>query len=139
MNNGNFIGEYLKLTSKDFLCCAPALFHCFGLVAGLMAAFTHGATIGFAGRDFDAAAVVDMLIQERATALHGVPTMFTAIMSEMEKRGVEIDTIRTGIAAGTKVPPALLEELERRMGYKHIAITYGKTWSSAWFNQAFEC
>lgn len=119
------MGEYLGLTSSDVLVCGPPLFHCFGLVAGLMATFTHGASIGFAGRDFDAALVVDLLVKERATALHGVPTMFIAIVKQLDKLGINIDTIRCGIAAGTKVPPALLSEIEKRLGYKHIAITYG--------------
>lgn len=124
------IGEYLQLNSDDRLCSGPPLFHCFGLVAGLMATFTHGAAIGFAGRDFDAAKVVEMLVKEKCTAMHGVPTMYISIFKQLDKTGITIDTIRTGIAAGTKVPPALLSEIERRLGYKHIAITYGMTETS---------
>lgn len=124
-NNGFFIGEYLGLNENDILCCGPPLFHCFGLVAGLMATFTHGACIGFAGRDFDAAQVVDMLMREGCTALHGVPTMFTAIMQHMSHTGVKIGTVKKGIAAGTKVPPAIAAEVRRQLGYEFVAITYG--------------
>ena len=120
------IGDYLELTEKDILCCAPPLFHCFGLVAGLMASYTHGASIVYAKRDFDPAALVDVLVRERATILHGVPTMFTAILHEMQKTGTKIDSIWTGIAAGTKIPPQLLKELRERLGFKDIAITYGE-------------
>ncbi|KAF4983686.1 hypothetical protein FDECE_17248 [Fusarium decemcellulare] len=130
INNGFTIGSYLKLVPEDVLCCGPPLFHCFGLVAGLMATFTHGAAIGFAGRDFDPAQVVDMLVREKCTALHGVPTMFIAVLKQMDQVGANVNTIRTGIAAGTKIPPALLEEVQRRLGYKHIAITYGMTETS---------
>lgn len=91
-----------------------------------MCALTHGASIIFSGRDFHAPSVCDMLIKEKATVLHGVPTMFTAIMQELEQSGRKVTTLRKGIAAGTKVPPAILEELEQKLGYKHIAITYGK-------------
>lgn len=124
-NNGFFMGEYLQLNEDDILCCGPPLFHCFGLVAGLMATFTHGACIGFAGRDFDAPQVVDMLVREGCTALHGVPTMFTAILQHMNRTGVEVKTVKKGIAAGTKVPPAVAAEVQKRLGYEHIAITYG--------------
>lgn len=116
----------MKLLPEDVLCCGPPLFHCFGLVAGFMATFTHGAAIGFAGRDFDAAQMVDMLIREKCTALHGVPTMFIAVMKQLDKIGAEVKTIRTGIAAGTKIPPALMTEIQQRLGYEHVAITYGK-------------
>lgn len=91
-----------------------------------MCALTHGASIIFSGRDFHAPFVCDMLIKEKATVLHGVPTMFTAIMQELERSGRKVTTLKKGIAAGTKVPPAILTELEQKLGYKHIAITYGK-------------
>ncbi|KAJ4215042.1 hypothetical protein NW759_010071 [Fusarium solani] len=130
INNGFMIGEYLQLTHEDVLCCAPPLFHCFGLVAGLMATFTHGAAIGFAGRDFDPVQVVDLLVRERCTALHGVPTMYIAILKHLDKIGVTIDTIRTGIAAGTKVPPALISEIQERLGYQFVGNTYGMTETS---------
>ena len=66
-----------------------------------------------------------MLVRERCTVLHGVPTMFTAIMKELDRTGIKINTLAKGIAAGAKIPPALLDEIERRLGYKHAAITYG--------------
>lgn len=90
-----------------------------------MATFTHGAAIGFAGRDFDPVQVVDLLVRERCTALHGVPTMYIAILKHLDKIGVTIDTIRTGIAAGTKVPPALISEIQERLGYQFVGNTYG--------------
>ncbi|KAL2205947.1 acetyl-CoA synthetase-like protein [Sarocladium strictum] len=130
INNGLSIGSYLGFGPGDTLCCAPPLFHCFGLVVGLMAAFTSGAATGFAGRDFDAATVVDLLVQERCTALHAVPTMYIAIMKQMDKLGIAIDTLRTGVAAGAKIPAALLEEVQRKLGYQHLAITYGMTETS---------
>jgi mevalonyl-CoA ligase len=126
LNNAQFVGDYLHLTEKDVVCCPPPLFHCFGLVAGLLAAYTHGTTMAYANRDFDAAAVVDVLLKERCTVLHGVPTMFTAIMQHMASIGAKIDTLRTGIAAGSKVPPALLMELQQRLGFQNVAVAYGK-------------
>ncbi|KAH7354822.1 hypothetical protein BKA65DRAFT_604925 [Rhexocercosporidium sp. MPI-PUGE-AT-0058] len=130
INNGLSIGSYLGFRPGDTLCCAPPLFHCFGLVVGLMAAFTSGAAIGFAGRDFDPVRVVDLLVAERCTALHAVPTMYIAIMKQMDKLGITIDTLRTGVAAGAKIPAALLEEVQRKLGYQHLAITYGMTETS---------
>ncbi|KAL2071964.1 hypothetical protein VTL71DRAFT_11307 [Oculimacula yallundae] len=130
INNGISIGSYLGFRPGDTLCCAPPLFHCFGLVVGLMAAFTSGAATAFAGRDFDPVGVVDLLVTERCTALHAVPTMYIAIMKQMNKLGITIDTLRTGVAAGAKIPAALLEEVQRKLGYKHLAIVYGMTETS---------
>ena len=44
LNNGYYIGERQKFTEKDRLCLTVPLFHCFGIVLGVMAIFTHGAT-----------------------------------------------------------------------------------------------
>ena len=42
LNNGFNIGENQRLTEKDIVCLPVPLFHCFGLVLGMMAVITHG-------------------------------------------------------------------------------------------------
>jgi mevalonyl-CoA ligase len=120
------MGDYLGLDGKDIICCPPPLYHVFGLVAGFLASYTHGSTIVYANRDFDPAAVAGVLVKEKCTVLHGVPTMFTAIMQQLKDKGQTLNTLRAGIAAGSKVPPALLTELHGQLGFKNIAISYGK-------------
>src|SRR5687768_17602095 len=43
VNNGYWIGEGLGYTPDDRLCLCVPLFHCFGCVLGVLAAYTHGA------------------------------------------------------------------------------------------------
>jgi acyl-CoA synthetase (AMP-forming)/AMP-acid ligase II len=64
----------------------PPLFHCFGLVLGNLAAWTHGTSIVYAAPTFNAAAAVDAVLAERCTALHGVPTHFLGVLAEVERR-----------------------------------------------------
>ena len=97
-------------------------FYCSSLQSGL----EHGATTAYASRDFDAVAVVDVLRKARCTVSHGVPTMLIAILHRPKELDIRIDTLRTGIAAGSKVPPTLLVQLHRELGYKHVLIAYGK-------------
>jgi mevalonyl-CoA ligase len=120
------MGDYLDLDGGDIICCPPPLYHVFGLVAGFLASYTHGSTIVYANRDFDPAAVAEVIVKEKCTVLHGVPTMFTAIMQQLKNTGQTVNTLRTGIAAGSKVPPPLLTELHQQLGFKNIAISYGK-------------
>lgn len=44
LNNAFFVGQGMRLTENDVICCPPPLYHCFGLVLGLLASMTHGKT-----------------------------------------------------------------------------------------------
>lgn len=68
-----------------------------------------------------------MLLEERCTVLHGVPTMFTAVIKELEKTGRLVNTIRKGFVAGTKVRRAMLLEMGEKLGFRHIASPYGES------------
>ena len=43
VNNGFFVGEGMRLTCDDRVCIPVPLYHCFGMVLGVLAAMTHGA------------------------------------------------------------------------------------------------
>ena len=93
VNNGYWIGEGLGYTPADRLCLCVPLFHCFGCVLGVLAAYTHGAClcpIEF----FDPLRVLETVDRERCTALYGVPTMFLA-----ELEHPEFDRFDTVVAA----------------------------------------
>lgn len=53
------------------------LFHCFGIVLGVLAILTHGGTLVMIEL-FDPLLVLAAVEKERCTALYGVPTMFIA-------------------------------------------------------------
>jgi len=44
LNNGYFIGQCMKYSEKEKVCLPVPLFHCFGIVLGVMAVLSHGAT-----------------------------------------------------------------------------------------------
>ena len=99
----------------------------------MLAAVAHGSAIVFPHADFDAAATVGALITERCTLLHGVPAMLTAVLQHVRQTKVLIRGLRTGIVAGSKVPPTLLVELKKELGYRDIAITYGE-WTTPMYD-----
>lgn len=102
------------------------MFHCFGLVLGVLAVLSHGASIVFPSETFDPAAVINSLKDERCTGLHGVPAMFTAVM-KLLKPGMKFPSMRTGIAAGTPVSKQLMIELNEKLHMPEATITYGKS------------
>ncbi|KIX04370.1 uncharacterized protein Z518_05238 [Rhinocladiella mackenziei CBS 650.93] len=130
INNARFIAAAMKLIPSDVVCCPPPLFHCFGLVLGFLTAFVHGSTIIFPCDQFDANLVLETLNTEKCTAILGVPTMFIAEIEANKKKKYKISSVRTGLAAGSSVPPALMRQLKQEFGVQGMLIAYGMTETS---------
>ncbi|KAJ6086360.1 AMP-dependent synthetase/ligase [Penicillium sp. IBT 16267x] len=137
VNNSRFIGDRMKLTSFDILCCPPPLFHCFGLVLGMLAVVTHGSKIVFPSETFDHKAVLHAISDEKCTALHGVPTMFEAILSIPKPDNLDTSNLRTGIIAGAPVPRPLMKSLLEDLNMKEYTSSYGLTEASPTCFNAF--
>ncbi|KAI0165550.1 hypothetical protein GGR57DRAFT_489211 [Xylariaceae sp. FL1272] len=137
VNNARFIGDRMRLTPDDVLCCQPPLFHCFGLVLGMMAIITHGAKIVYPGETFDPPAVLRAISDEKCTAIHGVPAMFDTLFSLPTPAGFNCDNLRTGIIAGAPVPRYLMELLISRFGMSEFTSSYGLTEASPTCFNAF--
>lgn len=132
MNNSRFIGDRMRLTPSDVLCCPPPLFHCFGLVLGLMAVVTHGAKIVYPAEVFDTKATLAAVLEEQCTAIHGVPAMFDSILCTPESKALSPDRLRlrTGIVAGAPVPRHLMRFLVSKLGMTEFTSSYGLTEAS---------
>ncbi|KAJ6486926.1 hypothetical protein C8R45DRAFT_996472 [Mycena sanguinolenta] len=135
LNNGLSIGRCMHLSERDILCNAPPLFHCFGLVLGNLAAWTHGACIVYPSETFNPKAIVDAVVEEKCTALHGVPTHFLGVLAEVDRRrasGETVDTsrLRTGIAAGSPIPIELMKSLIAKLNLSELTNAYGMTETS---------
>ncbi|KAJ5622665.1 hypothetical protein N7528_005897 [Penicillium herquei] len=137
VNNSRFIGDRMKLTSFDILCCPPPLFHCFGLVLGMLAVVTHGSKIVFPSETFDPKAVMHAISDEKCTALHGVPTMFEAILSIPKPGNFDSSNLRTGIIAGAPVPRPLMKRLFEELNMTEYTSSYGLTEASPTCFNAF--
>ena len=76
----------MALGPDDKLCIPVPLYHCFGMVLGVLCAAASGATMVFPGEGFDAGETLRSVARNRCTALHGVPTMFGAMLEHPELR-----------------------------------------------------
>ena len=130
LNNGFFIGEAMRLTEQDRLCIPVPLYHCFGMVLGNLACVTHGAAMVFPGEGFDPKAVLDTVQAERCTGLHGVPTMFIAILDHPDFQQYDLSQLRTGIMAGSPCPMEVMTRVIELMHMEEITIAYGMTETS---------
>ncbi|WP_349616567.1 AMP-binding protein [Azotobacter salinestris] len=130
LNNGYLVGESLGLTEHDRLVIPVPLYHCFGMVMGNLGCLTHGSAMIYPSAAFEPLAVLQVVAEERATALYGVPTMFIALLDHPERRGFDLSSLRTGIMAGATCP---IEVMKRVIGELHmgeVQIAYGMTETS---------
>jgi len=130
LNNGYFIGEIMKFTDRDRLVIPVPLYHCFGMVLGNMACMTHGAAMLFPGPGFEADAVLAMVEEEKATALHGVPTMFIAELEHPDFDKYDLTSLRTGLMAGSPCPVEVMKRVNTVMHMNEVEIAYGMTETS---------
>ncbi len=130
VNNGFFVGEGMRLDPQDRLCIPVPLYHCFGMVLGVLAAATHGATTIFPSAGFDAEATLQAVATERCTALHGVPTMFIAELDHPRFKEFDLSSLRTGIMAGAPCPIAVMRRIIDEMHMREVTICYGMTETS---------
>ncbi len=130
LNNGYFIGEAMKLGPDDRLCIPVPLYHCFGMVLGNLACITHGATIVYPNSAFDPLLTLQAVQDERCTGLHGVPTMFIAMLDHPRFGEFDLSTLRTGIMAGSPCPVEVMKRVVSDMHLSQITIAYGMTETS---------
>jgi fatty-acyl-CoA synthase len=127
LNNGYLTGAGMQLSPTDRLCMPVPLYHCFGMVLGNLACFTHGATVVYPSEVFDPLSTLQAVESERCTALHGVPTMFVTELSHPDFEKFDLSTLRTGVMAGAPCPVDVMKRVISDMNMKHILIGYGQT------------
>ncbi len=130
VNNGFFCGEGMHLGPDDRICIPVPMYHCFGMVIGVLAAMTHGAVSVFPGDGFEPLEVLETVVAERCTALHGVPTMFIAELEHPRFPEFDLSSLRTGIMAGSPCPIAVMRRVIAEMHMPQVTIAYGMTETS---------
>ena len=130
LNNGYFIGEIMRYTDQDLVCVPVPMYHCFGMVIGVLACMTHGAAIVFPGEGFDPLATLQTVAAYRCTSLYGVPTMFIAELDHPEFSTFDLTSLRTGMMAGSPCPVEVMRRCIRDMHLTEITIAYGMTETS---------
>ncbi len=130
LNNARYVGQALRLSDADRLCVPVPLYHCFGMVMGVLACTAVGATLVFPGESFDAAETLAAIERERCTALHGVPTMFVGMLAVPGFERLDLSSLRTGIMAGAPCPITTMRQVIDSMHMPEVTIAYGMTETS---------
>jgi fatty-acyl-CoA synthase len=100
------------------------------MVLGNLACVTHRACMVIPSEGFDPLAVLRAVEAERCTGLHGVPTMFIAILDHPEFARFDLTSLRTGIMAGSPCPIEVMKRVTTEMHQSELTIAYGMTETS---------
>ena len=130
VNNARYAAKAMALFAEDRLCIPVPLYHCFGMVLGVLTCTAVGAGMVFPGEGFDAEATLAAVARYKCTALHGVPTMFIAQLEHPNFANYDTSTLRTGIMAGAPCPIDTMRAVIDRMHMREVTIGYGMTETS---------
>ena len=137
VNNARYVTDRINLTEADRLAIPVPLYHCFGMVMGVLGAVSKGAAMIFPCEAFYAAKTLDALEKEQCTAVYGVPTMFVAMLENLERKPRNLSNMRTGIMAGAPCPAEVMQRVNSVMNMGEVTICYGMTETSPVSFQSF--
>ena len=129
LGSGTALGAQLRTTSADRVAMIVPLFHCFGCVVCVLGAYTHGATLCCIPA-FDPGDALRLVDEEKCTLLHGVPTMFSAMLAHEDAGRRPIRSLRAGLMAGAPCPVPLMKAVGETLHCPGLAVTYGLTEAS---------
>ncbi|MEZ5428671.1 MAG: AMP-binding protein [Pyrinomonadaceae bacterium] len=130
LNNGYFIARTMNFTDRERVVIPVPLYHCFGMVIGNLACITHGAAMLYPSAGFEAESVLQMIAEEKATALYGVPTMFIAELDHPDFAKYDYSSLRTGVMAGSPCPVEVMKKVQTLLNMSEVQIAYGMTETS---------
>ena len=136
VNNGYFVAKRQAFTEADKLCIPVPLYHCFGMVMGVLGCVSHGASMVFPSEAFEPATTLKAVADTKCTALYGVPTMFIAELEDPSFFDHDLSHLRTGVMAGSPCPAEVMKRVIKDMHMQEVTIAYGMTETSP---VSFQC
>lgn len=128
--NAWYVTGCQNISENDRMCVPVPFYHCFGCVMGSLGAVSRGATLVIPAEYFQPATTLEALEKERCTTIYGVPTMFVAMLDEMQKTPRTLPALRSGIMAGSPCPIEVMKKVIEVMNCREITIAYGQTETS---------
>ncbi|MBO1912092.1 AMP-binding protein, partial [Microvirga sp. 3-52] len=93
------------------------------------AAVFFGATQVLPGPGFNPALILDLIEREKVTVTAGVPTIWLAVLNELEKNPRDISSLRVIISGGSASPKGLIRAFEEKHKVPFV-VGYGLTETS---------
>jgi len=128
VKNAHDQGEILQTSEDDKLVIPVPFSHCFGNVMSITLMVRFGGTM-IPLVEFEPHKALELVEEEEATMIHGVPTMFIRELEVLKEEDYDTSSLRTGIMAGSSCPVETMKSVINDMGC-NVSITYGLTEAS---------
>src|SRR6185312_7555912 len=99
-----------EVRRDDVVLASLPLFHTFGQTVSMNASWRLGNTVVLLPR-FDPDAAIALMVKEKVTTFHGVPTMYVTLV-EAAARAEKMPTLRRCVSGGASLPVPVLERFE---------------------------
>ena len=99
--------QVLGMREDDVVFSAAKFFFAYGLGNSMTFPMAVGATVVIFGGRPTPEGIVDIIAQEKPTVFCGVPTLYAAMVAQMERRGAPDAPLRVCISAGEALPESV--------------------------------
>ena len=121
--------ETFDQTSDDVLIGVMPLNHVGGITCTITSSLVSGGRVEQIRR-FSPGAVVDLMLESRATIFSGVPTMYIMMMADRRLRNADLSRVRLCVIGGSNVEPATATAVMDTFTSARLANLYGLSESS---------
>ena len=132
-NNARCSAELIGLAPCEVYAHAMPFFHTAGCGLATLGVLQRHATHAFLPA-FEPGRLLELLEQEHATHMLGVPTMLIAMLEHPDLGRHNLSALRVVASGGASVAPELVRAIESRLGV-NFAVVYGQTESSPLITQ----
>jgi fatty-acyl-CoA synthase len=130
LNNAINGARALRFSPGEGVCVPVPLYHVFGTVMGSLAPVAYGLKMVFPSEAFEPRMTLEAIENERCSIVHGVPTMFQAMLDHPDFDRFDLRSIRTGGTGGAPCPISLMRRIMKDMHCRELSILYGMTETS---------
>lgn len=117
--------EMLRADASDVYCAAIPMFHCFSITCNLLAAWMTGAAVVLPeSRKTDH--IFQAVERYHCTILSSVPTLYSALLANKNRKQYDISSLRTGVIGGSLYSESFFLRVCRELGL-HLISSLGQT------------
>ncbi|XP_067944771.1 medium-chain acyl-CoA ligase ACSF2, mitochondrial-like [Watersipora subatra] len=131
LNNASFVGHRMGYDQEHATICIPVpLYHCFGMVCGVMTTPVFGSTCVLPSKAFNPVASLEAVQAERCNTLYGTPTMFIDMLHVPNFDTYDKSSLEKGIMAGAPCPVEVMKDVISKLNIPKACVAYGSTETS---------